>query len=634
MPVAAKRYIEIEVNAAEALRAMRAIEGSSARAERSLSTLTGTASKLGTLFRGYVGFAVVSQFTGLSDAATQVDAQLRAVTGSSENASAAFQDLLKVSNKTGTAVDNSAKSYANLSRAVPVAAHEELVQTVDLLGTTLAKTGASTEQATSAQTQFTQAMSRGKVSGDEFVSLAENAPALLYAWQQALGRTGEALQVTAEAGAFTTESFFKLLPAIQANIDVMAGAGDAPLTVSRALGILRNEAISLFRSVGQEQGVFGSLAGAIQSVARGLSDLRPVLLSVTSVFGAIVSSASTLSSTLIDVAATVGGSLVNAFGSLANQLRGSGNEVTDFGGLFSYVFNVEIPTAVESAAVAVELAWNVVQGALAGGLNFIVTAFKEGVLLVKRSATELELAARSAVGLDTSEQVLALRAVEQELKQLTTDYNAVGTAIQRDRDALIADSAARIEAIRLKHEDSLAQRTLTTDTRAGIEALNESRKAKESAAAAAQPTGLEDEVTTALEDVQKIGTPSGADAVALGSELDLGDVALGMRDLVGLATSGDTKAAQQQFIDLGGALDELAKDAKGLDLAAIQMERDRLVATAQDVLGEDLKGKTNPIVEEMKEAEEYAAAHPIPWTVSLDIENALDHVSDQVGYRE
>ena len=243
------------LDTSQAVKSLRAMAVTSRQSAASLKQIDRRMGSLTTTFKAVAIGTVSRQFFELADAATDVTARINAFAGAFESTSsklevgrAIFDDIKTIALRLGVGVDALAASYVKLGTAVPTAQHSELVQSLDIMATTLATTGASTQQVNAVLLQMSQALGAGALMGDEFRATIENAPVLLQAWREAMGKSNIAFKDLSSSGQLTTESFIENLDAIQRLIAEYTGSSDVPLTMARAFQNLRTEAISLFNT--------------------------------------------------------------------------------------------------------------------------------------------------------------------------------------------------------------------------------------------------------------------------------------------------------------------------------------------------------------------------------------------------
>lgn len=198
----------------------------------------------------------------------------------------------------------------------------ELVSIVGTVNKALRLGGASSLEASQSIRQLSQAFNKGKLDGDEFRSVMENAPILQDLLTEKLGVTKDALFDLAAQGKITATD---LVGAFQQGAEAIDEAyGNRITTLGDALTVLKNEFREAFGS--QVSGPARVLAGAVISIARNMNTLIQALSIFASVkiFQAAIAGAKTLLATIksINIQATVG-----AFSSL---LSGKGAAKGDY----------------------------------------------------------------------------------------------------------------------------------------------------------------------------------------------------------------------------------------------------------------------------------------------------------------
>ena len=367
----ARKYIEITADASKALAELRKLNTVAAASEKHLGGISGAVKDLGYTLRSLGLYLVVDQFIQLADAATNLNAQLLAVTGSAEQADAVFGALLTVANENGVAVDTLGNSFTRLKTSLPNVSASEIVDTLDLLSTTLAKTGAGTQQVNSVMLQFAQGMGSVAIQQEEFRALSENAPQLIRAWADAMGLADVGFKELSASAALTAESFFRVKDGIKAGLEEVLGSGPPVLTLGRAFQQLRNNVIALFKDVG-EGGGFENLAEAIVSVANGVEMLEVPLNTVIELLGALIELASSVGSVMADLGSTVGTSMAGVADALVGVFSDGEAEIESYSGLFAYTFQVAIPGYIEDLGYIVEVAWETMRVGLATAVSYMV----------------------------------------------------------------------------------------------------------------------------------------------------------------------------------------------------------------------------------------------------------------------
>lgn len=238
---------------------------------------------------------------------------------------------------------------------------------------------------------------------------------------------------------------------------------------------------------------------------------------------------------------------------------------------------------------------------------------------------------------DSGEFRDAIKQSEQRIKTMTDELErlqgssgntavaitAVTAAIERE-NVTLASAQSNLQAYQ---QEFVRARQAAAELATSTDAVTQSVTAQSAAMKEAQAT---------MERINEIRGDGLLGAQQLSGDSDLGDVALNMRDIAGAMQEGKFGEAQEEINSSADALERMAKSSTGLDLENIKRVADQLASYQKELTG-SLGGKgkkENPIIQEMKEASEYAEKNPIPWEVTLKMQDALEHVSDQTGYRQ
>lgn len=185
----------------------------------------------------------VSKIIEYADAYTNLQNRLKLVTDSTESLAQATQNVVDIAQNSRQALGATGDLYFKISQnadklGLSVA---DVSQVTETFGKTLALSGAGTQQAEAAILQFSQALASGVFRGDEFNSVAENAPAAMDAFSRALGVTKGELRKLAHDGALTADILIQALKEQSAAVDESFGKTES--TISQAFTDLKNSAI-------------------------------------------------------------------------------------------------------------------------------------------------------------------------------------------------------------------------------------------------------------------------------------------------------------------------------------------------------------------------------------------------------
>lgn len=186
------------------------------------------------------GAAAVGKAFDYVDNLTQMKARLNLVNDG-------LQTTAELQNMIYRAVNDSRGSYEAMANSVAklgllagdaFSSNKEIVGFTDLLNKAFTVSGAGEQEKSSAMYQLTQAMSSGKLQGDEFRSIMENAPMLADAIAKYMGKSkGELKQLAAE-GAITSDIIKAAL--FQAGDDINAKFAEMPMTFGQAATSIKN----------------------------------------------------------------------------------------------------------------------------------------------------------------------------------------------------------------------------------------------------------------------------------------------------------------------------------------------------------------------------------------------------------
>ncbi len=281
-----------ERNFADAIRRTAAAAQSASRAQA--GELTAVGSAVQTLqgqyaaLRNVAGLALGGTLAGglardlarTADEAANLRARLALVVGDGPALQSAFDGVLDVATRTGTALETTGTLFArvlksgaefNLTQRDALALTETINKAVQL-------SGASAQASDAAITQLIQGLQSGVVRGEEFNSIMEQAPRLAEALARGLNVTTGELRALAAQGALTTDV---VLQALQGQADAINSEfSKLPDTVGRAITNLSSAWSVYVAEVDRSTGASSTAAAAINAVARNLDTLGAVLFSV------------------------------------------------------------------------------------------------------------------------------------------------------------------------------------------------------------------------------------------------------------------------------------------------------------------------------------------------------------------
>lgn len=203
-----KKIVENTDKAAKAiLGASKKTDGFNDSLKRTGAAASVANSGLSKLVKTAMSLAAVKKGMDLTDTYTNTNARLGMITGSLEEQRALQKDVFAAAGRASGNYTEMANATAKLKMLAgdTFGSNQEAVGFTELLTKSLKISGASTAEQNSAFLQLTQAMTAGKLQGDEFRSIMENAPMVADAIAQYMGKSKAELKELSSHGAITAD---------------------------------------------------------------------------------------------------------------------------------------------------------------------------------------------------------------------------------------------------------------------------------------------------------------------------------------------------------------------------------------------------------------------------------------------
>lgn len=278
-------------------------------AKRTAKSLEGLSSVLGIVAKATAAAYAVQRVTAFIGKIQDMNNVLRSVTDTSEDFAAVQSKLFVIANKTGAAIGDTTQAYARIARALQGTgkSSQDALLITERLNKALLVSGASAGEAASTLTQFSQALQSGKLQGDEFRSLTENAPLVIAAIAQVSGQGRAALKELAKEGKLTADVLVEAL-AGDAGKAIDAAANGFQKTIPQAINIAINNFIALINGSSSVISALGLIAKAIILVSENLVALGVVIaiLARGAIVSAIAATAKSIIALGVSITATLG----------------------------------------------------------------------------------------------------------------------------------------------------------------------------------------------------------------------------------------------------------------------------------------------------------------------------------------
>ena len=240
----------------------------SKRAENQTDALAGSAIKLGAALAAAFS---VSQITQAADAYTNLTNRLKLVTDSSYALAAATDSVFQIAQRSRSELSATGDLYFKIAQNADrlKLSTQEVGKITETITQTLAISGSTAQSSAAAILQFSQALASGVIRGDEFNSVAENAPALMDALARSLNVTKGELRALAADGRLTADILIK---ALQEQADEVGAAfAKTDSTIGQSFTRLGNATTVFIGQAAESTGASKAMAAAISSVADAIS---------------------------------------------------------------------------------------------------------------------------------------------------------------------------------------------------------------------------------------------------------------------------------------------------------------------------------------------------------------------------
>lgn len=205
-----------------------------------------------------------------TDQLTQIRARINLINDGSQSTAEIMDKIYSAANRSRGSYLDMADSVAKLNMLAKDAfsSNDEAIYFVEQLNKQFKISGASVEETTSAMYQLTQAMAAGKLQGDEFHSIMENAPMLAQSIASEMGLTVGQLKEMSSQGLITADIIKEAL--FNSAEETNAKFAEIPMTFQDIGTQVQNELIAAFQPAMEEISNMTS-SGVLNDALTGLS---------------------------------------------------------------------------------------------------------------------------------------------------------------------------------------------------------------------------------------------------------------------------------------------------------------------------------------------------------------------------
>lgn len=419
--------------------------------QKALSDLTDGFASAGRAATAATATFATGKLVQIADQWNSVNARLKQASVSTNDFTLSQTRLMAISQSTGTAFTDNANLFSRAAASMREFGYssDEVLKITEAVSTGLKLSGASTEEAGSVITQFSQALAQGVLRGEEFNAVNEAGDRVIRALAAGMGVARKDLKAMADQGQLTID---KVVPALISQLGVLQGEfSSLPPTVSGSMQKVTNSFMAWVGGVNQATGATDALSGGLDGLAGTLDSLTS-----SAVSGALSDVADNMS--LITTAA---GGLVGI--GLARYLGGIVTSASSATGALISAAKSEVALAVaqekaaQSSVAASRAAVYRAQQALQNAKSADVQAAQQervAAAEAKVTAAQGRLTTALATGTAT-EKVRARTALERAQAGLVAAKNADAQAIAERKLAATQAALSRNISGRVSAQNNL-----------------------------------------------------------------------------------------------------------------------------------------------------------------------------------
>lgn len=286
--------------------------------------------QLGIAFATLGSAVSISHIIATADQMQNLASQIRLATSSTEQFHAVQTELRAIANEQRSSFDAVVDLYSNSQRSLSALgkSQQDVINFTRNMTMAMNVGGRSAQAQAAALTQLGQALASGVLRGDEFNSVAEQAPILMDLIAKEMGVTSNAIRDLAKDGKITADVVYNAVA--KATDSLSAMSAKMPTTVSQALQVIKNEYNYLIDDIMNQNSM---MSQNIANAALWVAEHFRTLVSAAAMVGAVWLGIIAKNSALVTSFATLTGtSLANTKASVANAFSVQG-QITAYNAL-------------------------------------------------------------------------------------------------------------------------------------------------------------------------------------------------------------------------------------------------------------------------------------------------------------
>lgn len=274
--------------------------------------------------------AGVGGIIATADQMQNLASQIRLATSSTEQFHAVQTELRAIANEQRSSFDAVVDLYSNSQRSLSALGktQQDVINFTRNMTMAMNVGGRSAQAQAAALTQLGQALASGVLRGDEFNSVAEQAPILMDLIAKEMGVTSNAIRDLAKDGKITADVVYNAVA--KATDSLSAMSAKMPTTVSQALQVIKNEYNYLIDDIMNQNSMMSqNIANAVLWAAEHFRTLVSAAAMVGAVWLGIIAKNSAL---VTSFATLTGATLASTKASIANAFSVQG-QITAYNAL-------------------------------------------------------------------------------------------------------------------------------------------------------------------------------------------------------------------------------------------------------------------------------------------------------------
>ncbi|RSB19736.1 phage tail tape measure protein [Citrobacter farmeri] len=234
----------------------------------------------------FAGAYATGHLISLADEWSSVNARLKQASQSTDDFKESQRALMDISQRTGTAFSDNASLFARSAASMREYGYssEEVLKVTEAISTGLKLSGASTSEASSVITQFSQALAQGVLRGEEFNSVNENGDRVIRALASGMGVARKDLKAMADQGQLTAD---KVVPALISQLGSLREEYSAmPQTVAAASTKIENAFMAWVGGANEATGATSALTGILNTISDNINTVAAAAGALAAIGGA------------------------------------------------------------------------------------------------------------------------------------------------------------------------------------------------------------------------------------------------------------------------------------------------------------------------------------------------------------